>query len=57
MGIRVGRGGAIPVPTQYPPQDRYYTVSEAQGPTYGQMKAILRLMDEVSQYTLRLTSD
>ena len=41
--------------TGYPPdrpRDPYLVISQAKGPTHGQMKAILRLNDEVSRMGL-----
>ena len=43
VGYRVGAGRAIPVPRPTLLQDPYLTYSKAQGPTHGQMKAILEV--------------
>ena len=48
MGLGGCLGGLYPVPTQ-PSQDPYLVYSEAKGPTYGQMKAIIGPGYEVSQ--------
>ena len=47
-GMTGGLGGAIPGTHQAPSQYPYLVIFLRLGPTYGQMKAFYRLIDEVS---------
>ena len=49
MGLGEGYTGYPPVPSQ----DPYLANSEAKGPTYGQMKAILRYYMRFLRYGLK----